>query len=206
MDGHHAQLFVGPHDQCDRKITELLGDAADVERIVAPQLTVAIAREIKEKAATRPLHGAQRHIVLAFEQATGEAQNALLKLFEDPPKTARFYISIPRLSLLLPTLRSRLHLTHAAPDAPQSEAARTFLAASYAQRLEQIAQLHRAKDTHAMRALIEHVERAVRACDAHDAAVLQEVVSISSYAQLHGASLKMLLEHLALTLPERRTD
>lgn len=208
MTNHHAQLFVGQQDDCARAIAALCAGAEDVEYIHAPQLTVDIARQLKMKAATRPRAGDARHLVITCTSATSEAQNALLKLFEDPPQTARFYLSVPRASLLLPTLRSRLHTAYTAPAAAVSPHACEFLAASYAERLARIAQMQRAKDTHAMRELIEHVTYALsQEGDAlTDPMVLREVVRVADAANLRGASLKMLLEHLALAIPERRAS
>jgi len=47
------------------------------------------------------------------------AQNALLKLLEEPPTNTRFYLTCASSSSLLPTIRSRCHILHlTAKDVP----------------------------------------------------------------------------------------
>lgn len=52
--------------------------------------------------------GRVRHFILVMSAVTTEAQNALLKLFEEPPARVVFHCVIPPGTVLLPTLRSRL--------------------------------------------------------------------------------------------------
>lgn len=56
-------------------------------------------------------------IILEAERATVEAQNALLKLLEEPPQTARLFLSAPNPKHLLPTIVSRCKIikSHTTP-------------------------------------------------------------------------------------------
>lgn len=49
-----------------------------------------------------------KYIIIAAREFTDVAQNALLKLLEEPPKNIEFIIISPTKSNLLPTVRSRL--------------------------------------------------------------------------------------------------
>ena len=49
----------------------------------------------------------EKIIVIMASAFRGEAQNFLLKLFEEPPKNIKFLIVCPSKNLLLPTVRSR---------------------------------------------------------------------------------------------------
>ena len=51
---------------------------------------------------------ASKYIIMAATDFTDVAQNALLKLLEEPPKNIEFIIISPTKSNLLPTVRSRL--------------------------------------------------------------------------------------------------
>ena len=93
-------------------------------------LTIDDARRLKELHATRPFssksnqeingengvkdddsRGAGRKFfILEIDSITNEAQNALLKIFEEPNDYAHFFLVIPSEELLLPTLRSRLFM------------------------------------------------------------------------------------------------
>ncbi len=199
---HHALLLVGDYAACLREIPEEFRVGPDSERIITDSLGIDEARALSARAASRPVEREKRTFIIAATQITTEAQNALLKTFEDPPKTAQFYLIVPRLSALLPTLRSRLHLVFTSDDARTSDALKKFFDASYAERLEHIAALQKAKDTVRMRGLIEDIERSI-ASDASlkNAGYLEDIMLVSQYAEIRGASHKMLLEHLALSIP-----
>jgi len=77
--------------------------------------------------------------IVSLGSITTEAQNALLKLLEEPPKTALYYIVIPREDMLIPTLRSRLSKESEDENGVVSEEAHQFLKSSYKERLETVA-------------------------------------------------------------------
>ena len=69
------------------------------------------ARAVKSQAETRPVHGSGKKIfILTMSAITSEAQNALLKLLEEPPEYAHIFLVLPSAHLLLPTVKSRLSM------------------------------------------------------------------------------------------------
>lgn len=67
------------------------------------------AREVKTFHGMRPVTEVGKKIfVLRMNGITVEAQNALLKLLEEPAEYAHFFIIIPSVHLLLPTVKSRM--------------------------------------------------------------------------------------------------
>lgn len=109
------------------------------------------AREVKSLAETRPANeGAYKVFVLTMNAITVEAQNALLKLLEEPPEYARFFLIMPSAHLLLPTVRSRVRISggtggvgtggdgasSAGCNVYVTSLAKEFLAAPTAKRLE----------------------------------------------------------------------
>jgi DNA polymerase-3 subunit delta' len=73
-------------------------------------LTIDDARSIKKMHESRPVTAQGKKIfVIIANNINTEAQNALLKLLEEPASYAYFFIIIPQSGLLLPTVRSRLH-------------------------------------------------------------------------------------------------
>lgn len=207
---HHALLLVGKHEDCLVRIPLLHRSGVDAEIIVREQLDIDEARALTERASRRPILGEKRYFIISCTQLSHETQNALLKLFEEPPLTAQFYIIVPRLSVLLPTLRSRLHLLYEADaqtDASDKQSV-SFLQASFSERLLQIAKLAKEKDTAGMRLLASGIERAcaerLKKKDmVTDPSYIEDVLLISSYSEIRGASHKMLLEHLALSIPSQ---
>lgn len=200
---HHASVLIGTYDACVDGIPSERRTGVDVSSYILEQFTIDDARRLKLHAASKPVEAAVRTFILSCDRFTNEAQNALLKLLEDPPSTARFYIIIPRLSILIPTLRSRVQVLSTAPtvDTSNSDQVAQFLAADAASRLAQIGVLHKKKDTAALRALIEGVEEAVVLSTTKNSEQLRAVMTASRFRDIRGASHKMLLEHVALSLP-----
>jgi DNA polymerase III delta prime subunit len=72
------------------------------------------SRKLKELHVSKSFSaGSKRIFVLEFSSITHEAQNSLLKIFEEPHEDTHFFIIIPSSSILLPTLRSRLNIIEA---------------------------------------------------------------------------------------------
>lgn len=74
----------------------------------ARSLGIELARHVIETLAKHPFEGG-RSVVILFEAhlATTEAQNALLKLLEEPPRPAAIVLVTEHPERLLPTVRSR---------------------------------------------------------------------------------------------------
>jgi DNA polymerase III delta prime subunit len=185
MQTHHALLCIGTHEECIEHIPLSERTGIDAEVIQREQLEIAEARALAERAGSRPILAEKRTFVISCQHLSVETQNALLKLFEDPPATAQFYIVVPRLSILLPTLHSRLHLfyeTDASKDAPDEDSA-AFLGAPVSERLLQIAKLAKDKDMAQMRALIRGIERAAakKIRETNTTAYLPDILLASTY-------------------------
>lgn len=121
---NHAWLVIGPpgpqrRDAARLRAASLVGATgpqehmvlearhADVTEYLAP-LRIDDVREVTAGLSRRPLLGAAR-VVLFGELAgsTREAQNALLRIVEEPPPDLTFVGEVARPSDLLPTLLSR---------------------------------------------------------------------------------------------------
>lgn len=67
------------------------------------------SRRIKEIHSSKSfVTGSKRIFIIETSNITHEAQNSLLKIFEEPHEFTHFFILMPSASTLLPTLRSRL--------------------------------------------------------------------------------------------------
>ena len=74
----------------------------------AAQLTVNIVREIKKSVYLMPNEGARKvYIIKDGQKMNVQAQNALLKFFEEPPESAVFFVLTDKRESLLPTVISR---------------------------------------------------------------------------------------------------
>lgn len=137
---------------------------------------------------------------------TTEAQQALLKLFEEPQAGTTFILIVPH-GALLPTLRSRMleypglrRTTHA------PSGARAFLQSSRQERSTCVEKLLKQDDKESVRAFVNALEaelyarlRKSNTPAAREA--LGDVALVRQYLGDRSPSVKMLLEHLVIALP-----
>ena len=168
------------------------------------------SRELKARQSMKGFLEGKKFLIIAARAFTHEAQNALLKVFEDPTPDTHFVIIIPDGSGLLPTLRSRLTIMSGREgDTRQPLAhARKFIAGDTADRLGILKKLIDDKETAKASAitLVNALEQTLYAefAQEHDPALgsaLADLETYRSYLADRSPSVKMILEHLALTLP-----
>ena len=114
---HHAYVIAGERDESvraiERYIEEAIGFSAapanpDARWFSYDLLSVEDARTLIDRAHRSTSTDAGKVLVIQTGRFFHEAQNALLKLFEEPPPATVIILSIPSEGMLLPTLRSRL--------------------------------------------------------------------------------------------------
>jgi DNA polymerase III delta prime subunit len=145
---------------------------------------------------------------VAVSQITSEAQQALLKLFEEPQEGAIFLLLAPHGSII-PTLRSRFLDYPWKPQESVFQSAGAFLAASQKTRGAEIVKLLKDEDglRERVRDFLNALEQALYPMLQKSSGKkeiregLEDIARIRSYANDRSPSLKMLLEHLALSLP-----
>jgi replication-associated recombination protein RarA len=82
-----------------------------------PSIGIEQIRSLVQAAALRPYHGNSVRVIVVdeAETLTLEAQNALLKLIEEPPPATRVILIATETERLLPTVRSRMGSIYFAP-------------------------------------------------------------------------------------------
>lgn len=208
---HHARLYIGQSLHTVGLPSEVGIQGTDVDHIIVDTLTIGVVRAVIDTAHQTPLERPVRDFVLLAKRCTHEAQNALLKVLEEPPATARFHLVVPSESVLLPTVLSRLQLAPAeGGQGSKGEVdvrASEFIQATYAGRLELVQALAKKKETERMRSLVVETVAHILHTDTAErpsAGAQSGMNSVVMYAQQPGASLKMLLEYLALLVPTVR--
>jgi DNA polymerase III delta prime subunit len=205
MYTHHAYLTFAPSLETSSVPLEYQKSTIDVYHLVTPRLAIDDARLLTLLSEQRPFEAPMRTFVIVTNDIALEAQNALLKLFEEPPKHAQFYVVVPKTAFLLPTLKSRLSVINneegSAPLLTSNETFDSFALLSYANRLLQIAEKTKAKDLVWTEAILQGFEVATEKATTEKELMLKTVVLIRSYIGSKGSSAKMLLEEMALVLP-----
>ncbi len=203
---HHAYLYL---------VTDAMNPAAlapcvsslnleEVLYIFVPNLGIADVRSLTEKAFMRPSVGDKQLIVVASMSVTIEAQQALLKILEEPPLSTVFLFCLPPSIPLLPTLLSRFSLKDDFREEERvntGEGFQTFLQLTLQDRLAEITKRLTAKDvswvTDIKNGLLLELKRGELK---RSMGTGQTLYFVAEHLQTRGASNKHLLEELAFTL------
>jgi DNA polymerase III delta prime subunit len=232
---HHANLIVGNAQTRDQLISTL----EKKHKIIAQgnpdffirnyeTFTIDDAREIKLLHSTRPVGGdsekrgtAKKIFILTMNGATVEAQNAMLKLLEEPAEYAHFFLIVPSAHLLLPTVKSRMSemeleegskkndgkSTRDALATKSIDEARAFLKATQTKRLDIVKKLvdeiSKEKKTKQDAIIfldavqeIVYTEKGVK----NGKSSLEAIETARNYLNDRAPSVKMLLEYVALSV------
>lgn len=111
---HHSYLLEGEKDLLLSQVLELMKDIK-VEVIANPDFRVLSfdsikiddARNIKKIAEEKSFSDSKRVFVVTANSILLEAQNSLLKIFEEPINNTHFFVLLPSVSNLLHTFVSR---------------------------------------------------------------------------------------------------
>ncbi len=136
----------------DATSLEYLVDRLEKERIIErgnPDLYMRAyrsfgiddARELRDRAQRKALMREGRIFAIFAPGMTADAQNALLKVIEEPPASAIFFVIVSSPHTLLPTLRSRMQ-TLSLHEKSRASDAEAFLAATSAKRLEMLKDIY----------------------------------------------------------------
>ena len=210
MSDHHAKLLrleTLDHEVI-KKFVALI-EVEDVEYLDFVNFGIDDSRLLVEKAFVRPRVGQVQLLVVSFKQITVEAQQALLKILEEPPTATNFLFCLPTTLHLLPTLSSRFHVVNV-PDKVLSEAVdneqfNSFIVLNYGDRLTEIAERIKAKDQE----WVTNVKFGLLVwLDKQDLIKLnpelsQTLLWSAGLLQTRGSANKYLLEEIALSLPVR---
>ncbi len=205
---HHAILIEGPLAEGLSAAAEYSSDVFNIHTIGNPDylvhsvdsFTVEDARELKRRAGQTPL-GSHQTFVLTFERISHAAQNALLKLLEEPAPDTSIILVVPTARILLSTVRSRLAHLPKLQTLRASTEGRGFLALDPPARSKSIAHMVKEGDRVAARKLCDALELELYERDTRESRkALVEVAYVRKYVGDASSSLKMLLEHLTVTL------
>lgn len=204
IEGNPAEIEAVADEVCTSCGVARVGNP-DVRVLTFEKLLVGDVRELQRVMYQTPVGGGVVVTVLGVEAMDHEAQNALLKITEEPPAFARVVLVVPRADMLLPTLRSRFVLQDREVTIDDTEA-EDFLKKAPSTRLKLVEKIHKDKDGVRARALIDGVERVLgKVFRSGDRSVVEHLHTLAAFRQdirQRGVSMKMLLEHLALTLPK----
>jgi len=210
---HHAYLVRSPSlshagvlSLLEREGVSVMGNP-DLLIRQYDSLGVDDARGLKSEAILKPVTG-KRMFVLSVGAITAEAQNALLKLFEEPTAHTHFFLILRPGITLLPTLASRLsELTVLEAEHVDSGLAPRFLKAYPSERATYVAELIDAGDRLGTEAFLNELLTFLRTKidlvkdSGEGRAALDAVVTARRLLIEKGTSVKQALEYVIAAVP-----
>jgi len=216
----HAYFVLGRYEEAEPLIrasiekvfgVDLTGNP-DYRNSYSESLGVDEARVLKENQGRKSFGGGFKFFVMGADSVTREAQNALLKVFEEPTEGTYLFLVSPSARQILPTLRSRVRVIKPTTHNPQPTTrteAEEFLAATAERRLQLpfVKELIEDKDKQEVASFLEELQTATREklnvskIKAEEADFLRELIKLRGYAGDRSSSVKMLIEHISLVAP-----
>lgn len=203
---HHAYFIVGDKAEVLIDIEKFLEEAFSIVRHGHPDvyfaehesLGIDESRALQEMQLMRPVKGDRKIFIVSVGAMTSEAQNSLLKVFEEPTPGTHFFVISSTERILLPTLRSRMVVV-SHPSAQKSDMkaeARKFIPMSPKARLAFVEPYIEEKDKAKAEEFLNAVVSELRAAGKMEA--VKEIVSLIKYLKDRSPSIKLILERVAL--------
>lgn len=146
---HHAYLIEGTREEIVPellKFIESLGIKTstnpDFSHIAVDSFKIDDARDLKSVEYEKGFSTGKKIFLISANNFLLEAQNTLLKIFEEPIENTHFFIITPNVDFLLKTLVSRFYLIRTKPELKEElKEAEKFLKMSVRNRIEFIKEL-----------------------------------------------------------------
>ncbi len=211
---HHAYSIEGNHDEVKKDLADFLEKKLKLETQGNPDVsfetyetfTIDDGRRLAEREKNRSFSGGKKIFVMAISGITHEAQNSLLKVFEEPTPDTHFFLIIGSQNVLIPTVRSRLiHIVHSGKKADHTDAEK-FIKMAPKKRLEFVQGLIDEKDKAGTQDFLSSLEKVLsevkplQALSTGEIDVLQEISRLKGYLSDRSPSLKQILEYIALVV------
>lgn len=211
---HHAYVLEGEKEAVVPKLLAHLEKDEEIETKNNPDFsyqefetfTIDDGRQLQERHGRKAIGGKKVFVILT-RFITTEAQNALLKIFEEPSENTHFFLIMPNADILLPTLKSRVVIVRdmVSGDKKKGELqtlAKKFISQNPAQRLILIKEIVEEKDKGKaidfVTALEEMLAENKKTKEIADS--LNEILMAKKYLHDRAPSVKLLLEHLCLSV------
>lgn len=204
----HAHILIGSIETSKKELNSFWESVVDAS-LSSPEkvefhfdsLGVAESRLLKTSQAGRSLVGGHRFFIISFDEITIAAQNALLKVLEEPASQAIFFILTNTLEKLLPTVISRCQVIKQLPsetDVSLTKLVDEFIRSSSGQRLDLIEKYFNNKGDDSRinwRNFLDILEIRVNPLTA------EKVWQNRRWLDLSGFPLSFITTHLAISLP-----
>jgi len=208
---HHSYIIVSSTP--DTLVPTLIADFKNtmnehvVVPFIIPRVTIDDVRTLSEYT-----YGSAPQIVLvATDDILPEAQQALLKTLEEPGQQTKIVFIMPHVAHLLPTIMSRVEVVHYEGENPENiykTEMQKFLSSDVPTRLKWVEKFIKDNEDHGttrsiLKRYIDALTEIVLNKKGVSSMVLEDLQYVSTNILTRGSSIKMLLEHIAITTPHQ---
>ncbi len=214
---HHFYLVEGADAFSAQELIGILAEqgvstVGDVRVFNYGTLGVEEAADIRNAQNTFSESGKSQYFIVSVIAITHEAQQALLKVFEEPRADSHFFLLIPEATSILPTVKSRAqYVKISSGELKYLEEAQVFIRQAKNLRLDFVADFVKShEDDESSGELRLHASQFILALinvlhkDPKNLILkkdfLADALTMRGYLDNRGASVKMILEHLAISL------
>jgi DNA polymerase III subunit delta' len=207
---HHANIIIGEDHK--RFVSEILkklnfNPQSNPDFLILESESFGIddARNLEKWSSLKPFLSEIKVSHLVTKTITHEAQNALLKVLEEPPVGTYFFISIENLGGLLPTFLSRVRIlnTTSVRTIDESENTLKFLRSDIKAKFALIRSVSKKEDKSKIKNILKNLEIAAYQDTKNslkETEELKKILTAKIFASARGSSPKMLLEWLSCVL------
>jgi hypothetical protein len=218
---HHAYGISGERENIKKQLFDFLNNDLKFLQADNPDLwlgefnvfKINDSRTVNEAHLNRPVKYDKKVFIIIANFITKDAQNSLLKTFEEPQADTTFFLILPSFVGLIPTLRSRLILNNDEnTGSEQNSLAEKFLQAKVGERMNMVSKLLKdIKDEKSTKAdaikFVKDLERAVKnkyrlnntqGGRSKYLLLMEDLEKSISYLNDESPSVKVILEYLAV--------
>lgn len=174
------------------------------------------SRELKSVHFRKPFkEDGEKVFVIRTKFMTREAQNALLKILEDPQPNSFFFFILPSKNDLMSTLLSRFFILEKLDATNHNNPIKLdfeipfFLKLSPAARIKTLAKIISSKNKNLALEFLNKLEERLKdqinwsSITEEEREIFELIVQSRSYLKIPSASIKMILENISLNLPKQ---
>lgn len=222
-DLYHSYIIEGNPADLSQDLLRFLEERGEIETQSPDVLcqtyesfTMDDSLEIKDWHSRMGIGSGKKVCIIATNFINREAEQTLLKIIEEPAVNTHFFIIVPDSSVLLPTIISRTHTVKVGQleDLKIKKDVIDFIKSSPKDRVDMVAFIIKenkdedssGKLRHYATAFINEIEDFFykrfkeNINDENNKFILNELQKSRGYLSTPGASVKMVLEHLALMI------
>ncbi len=224
---HHAYLIEGAKENIlpellsfIREMGVLTAGNPDFIQMDFDTIKIEDARNLKSYGNQKGFSESKRIFLITTNSFLLEAQNTLLKLFEEPIENTHFFLIMPDTNVLLPTIVSRFYLIKSNEEHQGGEykLAEKFLSMPVNSRMDfmkellveseneeesedrTVADSSRSRALRFINALELRLHENFNATNPHSF-VFEHIMNVRKFLRMPGSSAKSLMESLVLILP-----